>query len=282
MTDLISLLDFLQRRYPDSSKTTLRKMLQNDRVTVNGVIERVGSRQISPGDKVASGNDAERRTLDKRVSILFEDDDLLVINKAAGILSVPSSHDRSESVEEILNRYLRGSIHDIRVQHVHRLDRDSSGLLVFAKSSWIHERMQELFAAHEIDRLYVAIVHGKLATPRGSFRSTLAEDRTGKMRSIADASEGKQAVTHYTVRAAGEKFSMLDVTLETGRRNQIRVHFSEAGHPLIGDDMYGKGLEDPLGRLALHAKLLGFVHPRTGKKQRFDSPVPQAFTHLQL
>ncbi|HVR38987.1 MAG TPA: RluA family pseudouridine synthase [Thermoanaerobaculia bacterium] len=276
----MTLLQILQQRLPDSSNTTLRGMLQSDRVRVNGAPERNAKRTIAANDVVEIAGKSER--IDPRIRIVFEDTDLIVIDKTAGLLSVPSPDVLHETAETFLNAYLGGRRDEERIHHVHRLDRDTSGLLVFAKNSYVRDRLQKLFAAHDIERVYVAIVHGKLREPAGTFRSFLAEDRDLRVASVADPSAGKEAITHYRTIASGRRYSILELTLETGRRNQIRVHLAEAGHAVVGDTMYGKGFDDELGRLALHAKQLGFVHPRTGKKVTFTSDVPRAFRELQL
>ena len=281
MTDSPTLLDILQQRYPDSSKTTLRKMLQGDRVRVNGAPERDAKRAIAASDHVEV-TAKPARPVDPRIRILFEDDDLIVVDKAAGLLTVPSPEVLYETAESFLNTYLGGRQDDLRIHHVHRLDRDTSGVLVFAKTTYVRDRLQQLFAVHDIERVYVAIVHGKLHTSTGTFRSFLAEDKALRVRSVADRAEGKEAITHYRTIASGHRYSILEVMLETGRRNQIRVQLSEAGHPVVGDTMYGKGWEDDLGRLALHAKHLAFVHPRSGKKVTFTAEMPRAFRELQL
>jgi 23S rRNA pseudouridine1911/1915/1917 synthase len=268
----MNLLEALQAQFPDSSRTTLRQMLQSDRVRVNGVPQRDAKREVGPDDRVEVGPRAA--PIDPRVRVIYEDDDLIVVDKAAGLLSVPSPEVVHETAETFLNSYVRGGVH-----HVHRLDRDTSGVLVFAKNTWIREGLQKLFAAHEIERVYVAVVHGKLREPSGTFRSFLAEDEELRVKSGA---EGKEAITHYRTIASGKRFSMLEVTLETGRRNQIRVHLADAGHPIVGDTMYGKGRDESLRRLGLHAKHLGFVHPRTGKKLAFTTELPKEFRELQL
>lgn len=275
------LLDVLQQRFPDSSKTTLRTMLQGDRVRVNGVPERDAKRLIREDDLVEVANKPSR-DLDPRVRIVYEDRDLVVVDKAEGLLTVPSPVMRYETAETFLNAHYGGSTDDPRVHHVHRLDRDTSGVLVFARNTWIAERLRELFESHDIERIYVAIVFGKLSRSSGTFRSFLAEDRDRRVRTVADATEGKEAITHYRTIASGRRYAMLEVTLETGRRNQIRVHLAEAGHPVVGDTMYGRGRDDELGRLALHARDLGFVHPRTGAKVRFKVDIPHAFRELAL
>ena len=263
------LLDVLQQRFPDSSKTTLRQMLQTNRVRVNGTTERNAKRPIEPADRVEIGSKGE--IADPRVTILYEDADLIVIDKAAGLLTVASPTETEETAVALLGVN--------RVHVVHRLDRDCSGVLVFAKDADMRERLQALFASHDIDRVYVAIIHGQLAEPTGTFRSYLTEDSSLRVKS---ASKGKEAITHYRTLASGPRYTMLEVTLETGRRNQIRVHLAEAGHPIVGDTMYGKDRENPLGRLALHARQLGFRHPGTGKKLMFEVPIPQAFRDLKL
>lgn len=276
-----TVLDALQEEFPDSSKTTLRKMLQGDRVRVNGAPERDAKRVIGPGDRVEIASKTSRE-IDPRIRIVFEDKDLVVIEKTAGLLTVPSAEVLHETAETFLNTYLGGRAGDRRIHHVHRLDRDTSGVLVFAKNTWTRDRLQKQFAAHDIDRVYIAIVHGKLSEPSGTFRSFLAEDRDLKVRSVGNGAEGKEAITHYRTIASGRRFSILEVTIETGRRNQIRVHLAEAGHPVVGDTMYGKGRDESLGRLGLHAKELGFVHPRTGARVRFTADPPREFRELAL
>ena len=270
---MATLLDLLQQRFPDSSKTTLRTMLKSDRVRVNGQPERDAKREIAAGDEVSVAGHSIR--LDPRIRIVYEDADLLVIDKAAHLLSVPTEEVRHENAEALLSAYTR-------VLHVHRLDRDTSGVLVFAKNAHVREQLQALFATHDIERQYVAIVSGKLTPPSGTFRSFLSEDRDLRVRVVADASQGKEAITHYRTVASGKRYSMLELTLETGRRNQIRVQLAAAGHPIVGDTMYGKGRDEDLRRLALHAKVLGFVHPRTNVKMTFVAEVPKEFRALKL
>jgi RluA family pseudouridine synthase len=276
-----ALLDILQQCFPDSSKTTLRRMLRDDRVRVNGVPERDAKRSIGDGERVDIGS-RPARPLDPRVRILFEDDDLIVIDKAAGLLTIATDDVRYETAEAFLNVYAGAPVGQTIIHHVHRLDRDTSGVLVFAKNTYVRERLQEHFAIHDIDRVYVAIVYGKLYEPAGTFRSLLAEDRNLRVRSVSDASEGKEAITHYRTTASGRRYSILEVTLETGRRNQIRVHLAEAGHPVLGDTMYGRGFDPEFPRLALHARQLGFVHPRSGKRVTFVADVPRMFRELRL
>lgn len=270
-----TLLDVLQQRFPDSSKTTLRTMLKEDRVRVNGEPERNAKREIAGDDRVDVGTQGPR--IDPRVRIIYEDADVIVIDKAEHLLSVPTDEVRHENAESFLSTYARAPVH-----HVHRLDRDTSGVLVFARNTHVRDKLSEYFAKHDIDRVYVAIVFGKLKEPSGTLRSFLVEDRDLRVRIVADATKGKEAITHYRTIASGRRYSMLEVTLETGRRNQIRVQLAAASHPIVGDTMYGKGRDEELRRLALHAKTLAFIHPRTGKKVEFTADIPRAFRELKL
>ena len=269
----MNVLEKLQQLFPDSSNTTLRTMLKSDRVRVNGQPERDAKREVSDTDRVEVVSLSAR--LDPRIRIVYEDADLIVVDKAEHLLSVPTEEVRHENAETLLNGYTR-------VMHVHRLDRDTSGVLVFAKNAFMRDKLQELFAGHDIDRVYVAIVFGKLREPSGTFRSFLTEDRDLRVRSVSDPAKGKEAITHYRTIASGRRYSMLELPLETGRRNQIRVQLAEAGHPVVGDTMYGRGRDPELRRLALHARDLGFVHPRSGKKVSFTADIPPSFRSLKL
>ncbi len=275
-----ALLDILQKRFPESSRTTLRQILQNDRVRVNGAVERSAKREIGPQDRVEVRSKLD--TLDARLRILYEDEDLVVVDKAAGLLTVASTTERGQTAQALLNAFYRAQPGESRVHVVQRLDHDTSGVIVFARNLDMRDRLQELFATHDIERLYVAIIHGAMPQRSGTIRSFLAEDDDLRVRSSADSTRGKEAITHYHVVRKGEHYSVLEVTLETGRRNQIRVHLSEAGHPIVGDAMYGRGLPDKLGRLALHARELGFVHPRTKKRMSFKAPLPAALAAFPI
>lgn len=273
MTTERTILEVLQKMFPDSSKTTLRQMLKNDRVLLNGKPVRDAKRAVLPSDQVTVGGHEQPTKLDRRIRILHRDDDVVVIDKAAGLLTVASPDEEKETAEAFLNVYFGAKLGESRIHSVHRLDRDSSGVLVFARNTWTRDRLQELFARHDIERIYVAVIHGALPKRNGTFRSFLAEDDEKRVGSVAP-SRGKEAITHYRTISRGPIYAMLELTLETGRRNQIRVHLAEAGHPIVGDTMYGKGLTDPIGRLALHARRLAFVHPRTGEKLSFEVNEP--------
>jgi RluA family pseudouridine synthase len=273
------LIDILAERFPDSSRTTLRQFLQHGRVRVNGEIEKDAKRAVDAEDLIdVTPKTATHRALPPGVTILHEDEDIIVVLKGEGILTVATERERENTVQAALNRYLAGAGKE-RIQVVHRLDRDTSGVLVFARNFAAREFLKDRFAEHDVDRVYVAIIEGKIDPPQGTIRSNLYERRDLKMVSVGAHPEAKLAVTHYRTIASNGEYSMLEVTLETGRRNQIRAHLSESGHPVVGDTMYGS-TKNPLGRLGLHAKLLGFTHPRTKKRMTFTAPLPKGFADV--
>lgn len=278
--DPIPLLDYLQGVFPESSRTTLRNMLQSGRVRVNGAVEKSPRRQLASRDIVDVGPRATQ-LLPEVLSILHEDDDLIVVNKDVGLLTVATPYEREQTAQALLNGYLRSKRIVDRIHVVHRLDRDTSGVLVFARSYPVREALKEQFARHDIERVYVAIIEGAMPRPSGTIRSYLREDRDLTVRSVAASDGGKLAVTHYQTVERGSRYSRVEVRLETGRKNQIRAHLSEAGHPVVGDRRYG-ATSSPLGRLGLHAAVLGFVHPSTSRKMRFEAPLPDAFCRLKL
>lgn len=280
MEDPIPLLDYLQSVFPESSRTTLRNMLQSGRVRVNGAVEKSPRRQLASRDVVDVGPRATQ-LLPEVLSILHEDDDLIVVNKDVGLLTVATPYEREQTAQALLNGYLRSKRIVDRIHVVHRLDRDTSGVLVFARSYPVREALKEQFARHDIERVYVAIIEGAMPQPSGTIRSYLREDRDLTVRSVPASDGGKLAVTHYKTVERGSRYSRVEVRLETGRKNQIRAHLSEAGHPVVGDRRYG-ATSSPLGRLGLHAAVLGFVHPTTNRKLRFEAPLPEVFRKLRL
>ena len=207
------------------------------------------------------------------LSILFEDQDILVVDKINGLLTVSTDQQKEKTAFFILNNYVRkgNSRSKNRVFIVHRLDRDTSGILVFAKSEKAKCYLQDNW--HEFDKKYYAVVHGIPSKKEGIITSYLVENKAHRMYSVLDSNKGKLSKTGYKLVKSSKKFSLLEVKLFTGRKNQIRVHFSEKGHPVVGDKMYGikdKGIK----RLALHAASLTIIHPFTKKKMVFETTVP--------
>jgi len=280
LADSASVLDSLADLFPDSSKTTLRQMLQAGRIRVNGEVEKDAKRMLQAGDSIDVGSRALQAALPPGLAMLHEDDDVMVVYKANGLLTVATERERDTTVQAYLNEYLE-SKRQGRVHVVHRLDRESSGVLVFAKNFAARENLKNQFAAHSGDRIYMAIVEGAPDPPGGTIRSYLREEKSLRMVSTESDPEAKLAITHYKTLESGGRYSMLEVTLETGRKNQIRAHLSEAGHPVIGDNLYGS-TTNPIDRLGLHARLLGFRHPTSGERLSFSVAVPREFRDLKL
>ena len=212
----------------------------------------------------------------KGLEIMYEDRDLLVVNKSNGLLTVGTDREKDKTAYALLNNYVqKGNPRSKnRVFIVHRLDRDTSGILVFAKSEKAKRYLQENWAS--FDKIYFAVVYGKLKDKEGIITSYLLENKAHRMYSVNDSAKGKLSKTGYKVVKESKRFSLLEINLFTGRKNQIRVHLSEKGHPVAGDKMYGnanKGIK----RLALHAASITILHPFTRKKMVFESNAPVYF-----
>jgi 23S rRNA pseudouridine1911/1915/1917 synthase len=251
-------------------------MLSQGRVCLNGKPCRIADQKVHPGDSLEIGARRIPTRLPAGLEILYEDEDILVVQKAVGILTVATKHEREKTVYALLRRYLKDRYPRRKLFIVHRLDKFASGILVFAKSEDVQSVLQGVFSRHEVQRQYWAIVEGRVEKNRGTIRSYLAEDTSMRMHSTTDKSRGKLAVTHFRVLRRFPKLSVLEVTLETGRKNQIRAHLSEMGHPIVGDRAYGSS-QNPLGRLGLHAFKLGFSHPVKQVPLLFQTDPPTEF-----
>ncbi len=225
---------------------------------------------------------------DLPLTVVFEDPWLVVVDKAAGMVVHPApGHDDGTLVNALLGLGLfAGEAGDLRPGIVHRLDKDTSGLLVVARTPEAKERLQDLFARHDLTRQYLAIVQGRLSRDDGTFDTLHGRHPTARLRFSSKVAEGKRAVTRWQVeRRFGEAATLVRATLHTGRTHQVRVHFHDAGHPLLGDALYKKSIPDPrvrelaaeLGRQALHAAVLGFTHPFTDEALMFTSEPPADF-----
>jgi 23S rRNA pseudouridine1911/1915/1917 synthase len=251
-------------------------MLAQGRVTLNGVPCPFANKPIVPGDVLEIGPRRTPQKLPHSLNVLYEDGDILVVQKPVGLLTVATLDERERTVFAYLRNYLRERNSRQKLFIVHRLDKFASGILVFAKSEKVQSLLQDVFSRHEIQRKYWAIVEGTIEKDRGTIQSYLAQNRSMRMHSTDDARQGKIAVTHYRVLRRLKNTTSLEVTLETGRKNQIRVHFSEMGHPIVGDRAYGSA-QNPLGRLGLHAFHLGFEHPIQGNPLAFQTDPPPEF-----
>ena len=212
----------------------------------------------------------------KGLVILYEDRDLLVVNKTNGLLTVSTDREKEKTAYALLNNYVRkGNVRSKnRVFIVHRLDRDTSGVLVFAKNEKAKRYLQDQWAT--FDKIYYAVVYGRLSEKEGIITSYLLENKAHRMYSVKDSSKGKFSKTGYKVVKESRRFSLLKINLFTGRKNQIRVHLAEKGHPVAGDKVYGK-TDKGIKRLALHAASITISHPYTKEKMTFDTESPVYF-----
>jgi len=251
-------------------------MLERGRVRLNGLPAKIASLRLAPGDLVEITSHEVPSPPLHGITIAFEDEALLVVEKPAGLLTVATKHERQRTAFAYLLQYLKARNNRQRLFIVHRLDKFASGVLVFAKSQTIQTQLKNMFSRHDIQRIYWAIVEGRVKPDHGTIRSYLAENRVQRMHSTADPASGKEAITHFRVLRRFPQLTSLEVTLETGRKNQIRVHLSESGHPIVGDRAYGSGV-NPMGRLGLHACLLGFSHPVHGTHILHKTRIPPEF-----
>jgi 23S rRNA pseudouridine1911/1915/1917 synthase len=271
----VQLDERLKALYPDASRRGLKQWLATSRVRVNGTVVRRGDVPVDAGDRVeltAPPPPACPRPL----VLVHEDRDILIVEKPSGLLSVATEGERTRTAYRLLRDWLaaRGPA-GARLFIVHRLDRETSGLIVFAKTVAAKRALQSQFAARAVERVYVALVEGVLRATEGTFTSRLTEDRSLRVRAASDRRAGREAITRYRVVAPRREGTLVELRLVTGRRGQIRAQLAAAGHPIAGDREYGCRT-DPLRRLALHATRLGFVHPRGGRVS-FESPPPPAF-----
>jgi 23S rRNA pseudouridine1911/1915/1917 synthase len=255
-------------------------MLAAGRVSVNGVVARSPHAAVAAGDVIDVGPRPRPADLPRGLALVHEDDDVIVVDKPAGLLTIATERERRRTVYAHLTARARRRDPSARVFVVHRLDRLASGLLVFATGVAAKRALQAQFAAHTAERTYLAVVVGRPARDGGTIASRLVEDVPGRVRETRDPDRGRAAVTHWRVVRRGADLTLLEIRLETGRRNQIRVHLARLGHPIAGDSAYGATV-DPFGRLALHAHVLGFDHPRTNERLRFVSAPPRAFATLR-
>ncbi len=216
----------------------------------------------------------------KGLEVLYEDKDILIVDKPAGLLAVATEREKRLTAHSLLTGYIRKGCGRSRKQLfvVHRLDRDTSGVLIFAKSEDAMNRLKDAWKQNV--KKYLAVVHGACEKTSDTITSYLAEDSDYTMYSTPDSTRGKLARTEYAVLKATKRFSLLEVTLVTGRKNQIRVHLAGIGHPIVGDIKYGKESDVQQPRMALHARLISFKHPYTGRQLTFESEVPAFFTTL--
>ena len=270
------LIDFIMEKMHGISRNRAKALISNRVVLVNNAITTHPLTELKTGQVVQLDRSKHKKAFHSNdIDIVYEDPYLLVVDKRPGLLSM-SNNTRQQTVQTVLNRYLEKGGGRNTSHLVHRLDRDTSGLMVYAKDVQTQQSLIDGWQHLVTDRRYIALVEGELESQRGRIQSWLTEDKRFITHSSPVDNGGKLAVTHYEVVSSSNGYSLVECELETGRKNQIRVHMADLGHPVVGDHKYGSEI-DPMRRLGLHAYMLCFTHPVTGKHLRFETPVPVPF-----
>lgn len=276
VTEEAQLITFLMEKMHGISRNRAKALLTNRVVLVDNIITTLPLAELKPGQVVQLDRSKHKMSFHSNsLDIVYEDPYLLIIDKHAGLLSM-SNNTRQETVQTVLNRYLEKGGGRNTSHLVHRLDRDTSGLMVYAKDIKTQQNLVEGWQQLVTDRRYVALVQGTFENKQGKIESWLTEDKRFVTHSSPVDNGGKFAVTKYNVLEEGGGYSLVECELLTGRKNQIRVHMAELGHPVVGDHKYGS-TDDSIRRLGLHAYMLCFRHPVNGKHMRFETPVPACF-----
>jgi len=261
-------------------RNAVKSILSRGQVSVEGRTVTRHDHPLAPGQSVTvSWARVAEPSRFVGLAILHEDDDLIVIEKDAGLLAVSTEREKELTAYRQLSDHVKRSDPRARLFVVHRLDRDTSGVMMFAKNERTKQLLQNDWQEAVLERTYIALVEGAVRNPEGTIRSWLKENKAMRMYSSPTPDDGQLAVTHYNAVKVSRDYSLLEVRLETGRKNQIRVHMQDIGHPVADDVKYGARTK-PIGRLGLHAHVLSFRHPANGRTMRFESPVPAVFMRV--
>ena len=281
VTAAADLLPFLFENWPDMKRTRIKQWLKFGSVRVNDRAVTRHDHKLTPGDKITIKVEraprADVKPMPAGLSIVYEDEAIIVLNKGAGWLTVATDSGNGRTAYAALTDHVRSTDVRSRVWIVHRLDRDTSGLIVFAKTEPFKRILQQNW--HRFDKTYLAITEGVIKRDSGTLRCFLNEEFSLRVRSVPPDEDTREAITHFKVLKRTHHTTLVELKLETGRRHQIRVHLSDMGHPIVGDKPYG-ATTDPARRLALHSSELHFIHPATQAKMDFVLPLPDALAKL--
>ena len=279
VTEVTELMVFLLSKLTHHSRTNIKSLLRDGQIHVDGRSVTQFNHRLTVGQTVEispkkATKPAQRPT--KGIRILFEDAYLIIVEKEAGLLSIATDKGDEPTAYRMLSEHVKTQDPKHKIFIVHRLDRDTSGVMVFAKSEDIKNKLQSTWGPDTKERTYIALVEGKPNPPQGTIRSYLQESKATIVYSSKNPERGQLAITHYETLQSNTHFSLLKVELETGRKNQIRVHMQDLGHSVVGDKKYGSS-QNPLHRLGLHAWVLGLTHPVTNQYLRYESKIPAKF-----
>lgn len=276
----VDLITFLKDCFPGKSRKNILSLLKHRQVSIDHKIVTQYNHPIEAGQNVTVNfSKVIQGSPKKGLKIIFEDSYLVVIEKPHGLLSIATDKEKFRTAYRILSDQTKMNDPRNRIFIIHRLDREASGIMMFAKNKMIQEQLQKSWQDEVIERKYAVVVEGIVEKNEDTVVSWLKENTTGLVYSTQIPNEGQKAITHYRVLKRNRKFSLLEVELETGRKNQIRVQMKEIGHPVIGDRKYG-AKSDAIRRLGLHAMVLSFIHPVSGEKMHFETAVPELFLTL--
>ena len=277
------LLEHLSLMFENSSRRKIRKMLTDGRILVDGVVVHKAQLEVEAGQVVEmiglskaiqeTPPPKSKKKSFRKLKIIHEDDHILVVSKPEGLLSIATDKMEADTLHSRCINYVREEDSSAWCHIVHRLDRETSGIMILAKGKWQKEALQEQFADRSIHRTYHALVQGRPEENQGTSRMYLLEDRNLRIKTSKKSTKGaKEAITHWRVVDSDDFHSLIQIIIETGRRHQIRMAMREIGCPVVGDEAHGSD-QDP-GRLCLHASSLEFIHPENNDPVRFESPIP--------
>jgi len=281
ITQADTLLNAAAALLPDHKPTKLKSLLKHNQLAINGIPTSQFDHPVNQGDELWVNFDRSFQVFSHpRIKLVYEDNDIIIVDKGYGVLSTAAGRPSDDTVYNIVRKYAKGFSDKANIYVVHRLDRDTSGLMLLTRTKQSRDMLINNWNDMIVDRKYVAVVEGKVEQHEGTVKSFLAENpETFEMYSTDDKKIGKLAVTKYRVLKQGKKFAMVEVQITTGRKNQIRVHMHDLGNPVSGDRKYG-GHPSPINRVALHATMLSFIHPTSQKVVTFSSPVPSNFEKM--
>jgi 23S rRNA pseudouridine1911/1915/1917 synthase len=280
VTEPMELMAFLQVKMPEKSRNSIKSFLAHRQILVDNQSVTQYNHPLRSGQlvSVVSGK-VPQKISHNGVRVLFEDRDLIVVEKRAGLLTMSTGKAGEQTVYNLMSEHVKKEDPKGLIFILHRLDRDTSGVLMFAKSEDAQRRLQDNWDNAILNRKYIAVVEGVVEQDNGTISSWLKENKNYQMYSSPVDNGGQHAITHYKVLKRSRYYSMLELSLETGRKNQIRVHMQDLGHSIVGDKKYG-AKQNPIGRLGLHAHILAFKHPYTRQNLSFESFIPKNFLSL--
>lgn len=279
-TEESTLMQCLEAKLTDHKRTSIKALMKYNQVALNSMPTSQFDQPVHAGDMLSVNFTRPFVVFSHpRIKLVYEDNDIIVINKGSGILSVSTDNVKDGTAYSILRDYLKKKDPRLMLFVVHRLDRDTSGLMMFAKNVEAKEAMQHNWNNMVLGRRYVAVVEGKVEQEEGVVKSYLAETSQFEVYSTQNPDEGQLAITRFKRLQCNNGYSLMELSLDTGRKNQIRVHMKDLGHPIVGDRKYG-AKASPIHRLGLHARTLHFAHPVTKKEMLFETPIPSRFLSL--